>query len=39
MDRYFRDRIQNITDADFWSSIMPSPAPQPALRTRLRGRS
>lgn len=25
MDRYLRDRIENITEKDFWSSIRPSP--------------
>ena len=31
MDRYLKDRIENITDQDFWSSIRPLEALKPAL--------
>jgi len=38
MDRYLKDRIENITDEDFWSSVRPLPELEPALQAARAGK-
>ena len=38
MDRYLKDRIENITDEDFWSSVRPLPELKPALEAARAGK-
>ena len=37
MDAYIRNRIENITEKDFWSSIAPSPEPASAIKSGMAG--
>ena len=38
MDRYMRERVENISEEDFWSSITPSDALAPALEAAAAGK-
>lgn len=38
MDRYLKERIENITEEDFWSSIKPSTELEPALAAARAGK-